>query len=131
MLYQNFKTLADLQKIIETSQIITGQFLCEYDSQAFYAIDSACIDKIFKNFVMVGGSFVSATFLRCTFDNVIFRKTEFITLFEDCEFKDCTFSNVDSGFTMKNVKIGEFHQFSEEEKLMEFNLKKMHEKALK
>ena len=78
MRYQNFKTQEVLWELLKNSQSISGQFLCTYDSQAAYEID--CRDKIFKNCIIVRGSFIGTNFTRCTFDNVIFRETEFITV---------------------------------------------------
>ena len=129
MQYQNFQSLEDLHEMLENKQLITGKFLCKYDSQAFYDIN--CSDKIFKNCIIVKGSFLSTQFVRCIFDNVVFRETEFITCFIDCEFRDCIFSNVDSGFTMENTKVDNFSQFFEEERIMEYHIKRMEEKCLK
>lgn len=129
MIYQNFKTLANLQQTIENDKVITGEFLCEYDPEAFYGIP--CEDKIFKDCIIVKGSFLSTNFIRCIFENVVFRETEFITRFTDCEFIDCIFSNVDSGFTMENTKIIRLSQFFEEEKEMIHHIEKMKERTSK
>lgn len=129
MNYQNFKSQEELWQLLKTQQVISGQFLCGYDSQASYEID--CTDKIFKDCIIVKGSFVGTNFTRCIFDNVVFRETEFITVFKDCEFVDCIFSNVESGFTIENSKIQNFSQFSEEESMMEYHIKQMQEKAKK
>ena len=128
MYYQNFKSQSELWELLKSQQVISGQFLCTFDSQASYEID--CKDKIFKDCIIVKGDFVGTNFTRCIFDNVVFRETSFNTLFVECEFLDCIFSNV-NGFTLENSKINNFSQFSEEESMMEYRIKRMLEKAKK
>lgn len=129
MRYQNFKTQEELWELLKSSQTISGQFLCGYDSQAAYEID--CRDKIFKNCIIVKGDFVGTNFTKCIFDNVVFRETAFNTVFQDCEFIQCIFSNVNTGFTVLNTKIDHFSQHFEEESMMDYYIEKMQEKAVK
>lgn len=129
MRYQDFKTQKELWRLLQNNQIISGKFLCDYDSLASYEID--CRNKIFKNCIIVKGHFSGTNFTECVFDNVVFRETEFITVFEDCEFIDCIFSNVYSGFTLENTKINCFSQYSEDESIMDYHIKQMQEKAVK
>lgn len=130
MQYKNFQTEDDLRNLLKNSQIIDGKFLCDYIPQSLS--DEFYFDKIFKNCIIIKGSFVSCGFRNCTFQNVIFRETDFAgTDFKDCDFRDCIFSNVTSGFTMENTKIGHLSEFHEEETMMEYHMKQLEEKAAK
>jgi uncharacterized protein YjbI with pentapeptide repeats len=116
-LYENFQNIHALKEQINTQEVVSGLFLCDYDSQSFY--DTPCREKTFQNCIIVRGSFIGTNFTKCQFINVVFRETEFETCFVDCIMKDCIFSNVDSGFTMENTKVENFSLFHEEEMYIE------------
>ena len=130
MQYKNFKTEDELRNLLQNSRIISGQFLCDYIAQSLS--DESYHNKIFKNCIIIKGSFVSCSFKNCTFDNVVFRETDFAgTDFAGCHFRDCIFSNVDSGYTMIDTKIDHFSQFFAQEEIMEYHIKHVNEKAAK
>ena len=63
---------------------------------------------------------------------MLFSEKQRLPLFlKNCEFVDCIFSNVDSGFTLENTKIGHFSQFFEEETAMDYHIKQMLERQQK
>lgn len=102
--YKDFKTEQDLVNALEKGIVVTGGFLCDYIPQTLS--DYTYRGVIFRNSIIVQGSFVSCAFLDCTFENVVFRTSDFTgTNFSRCRFKDCVFSDVDSGFLIDEGSV--------------------------
>lgn len=97
----NAKSFIDSLSLSDT---IEGDF--DFISEMSALMDMDIENKKFVNCKIVGGDFASGIFKSCSFDKVLFRKTNLVGVgFDNCHFIDCKFSNIDCDFSMNNCKI--------------------------
>jgi len=100
----NYKNEKDFLEAIETSGIVSGKYKFITDNDLLMDIE---VNNVrFENCEIQGGKFFSAVFNNCTFDKALFRESSLIgTVFKDCDFVECRFSNVEPDFDLDNCKV--------------------------
>ena len=116
---RKFQTEEDFIAQAKESNKITGDFL-------FLGGSETLMDRDFEgltlnNCIMQGGDFCSSSFLRCRFENVVFKDSAFPSVtFTECEFNNSQFRNISinpsftlTNCTVKSLSITTIHEPSE------------------
>lgn len=75
-----------------------------------YICDYPFEKRLFKDCIIIGGSFTASNFDNCTFENVLISDSNLtVVQFRNCEFNNCIFNNTtskdDLGYTFENCQI--------------------------
>lgn len=101
----NYKNENDLLNEINNSKTVEGQY--SFDSKNDELMDLDINNINFENCTMHNGDFCSSVFYACSFNKVIFRESSLTgTIFKNCDFIKCRFSNIEPDMDFIDCKIG-------------------------